>query len=372
MAEYQSEILQLLFHLFNFDPNNSTTLSMSDSSNLESGHQSQKQRTDQAVPRDPPGTYAVNVLLGARAERMRHVSDAACIPDGRVKLGDHEVDRRPGPPSQQPVQQPVQQHNQSSPSLRSPSLYDPSMIQSSSSAGPQQSHTSVVAIPPSDSRRPPQPLTAQKANEQRINQVAASLDLPLPYPNSGLGEPNVRPIAREKLPPTPISVSQQGATTVSNPAPRSWPLNPNAPVFNPPFTDTNRPLRETLPSGGGPTMPDTTHLVYTHIHHRESSIPHLPHVILPLLRALPAHYFREDGSVDLSIQWVISQVGYAHFEPGPSGRAILTSSSWLRNEGTAQHGLPARFIQWLTTDTGGGVLHVPSNEAKQFLVYRSS
>jgi hypothetical protein len=92
---------------------------------------------------------------------------------------------------------------------------------------------------------------------------------------------------------------------------------------------------------------------------------HPPDVVIPRLRDLPPEYVQQDGSLTLHLQWVIAQVGYAHFQAGVSGRAELVPNSWIRNEGW-RYGLPKGVIRWLAGGFQGGIFRVSRQESARF------
>lgn len=147
-------------------------------------------------------------------------------------------------------------------------------------------------------------------------------------------------------------------------------LNPTAMPFRPVDASiASQPaiLREPPPPPAY-RYPETgvrPHLVYTEINHVRAPTMHPARVVIPRLRELPDDYIQEDGSVELHLQWVIAQAGYAHFEAGGNGRAQLVQDSWIRFDGRV-YGLSGEIIRWLAGEIPGGILRVSVQDAARF------
>jgi hypothetical protein len=172
-------------------------------------------------------------------------------------------------------------------------------------------------------------------------------------------------------PAIPTRIQQQIPVEQRQQSARAHPesiLNPLATPFSPahpiPPTGLNFPRAAQLPAPSAGTR-SRPHLVYTEIGHMRFPTMHPPEVVIPRLRELPAQYIHEDGGVELHLQWVIAQIGYAHFQAGESGRAELVPNSWFHSLGEV-YGLSRNVIRWLAGRIPGGVLRVPPQEAVHF------
>jgi len=188
---------------------------------------------------------------------------------------------------------------------------------------------------------------------------------------SGAQEPE------QKQPAPPADPSRQQAASRLElrkfPLPRSLlaessSSSPLASCFastGPPLNAPNEPaaMRPPLPPPP-PSAHNRPHFVSTVNAYKNRKTMNNPREVIPRFQDLPREHYNADGSVNLQIQWVIAQAGYAHFEGRPGQRAVLVSNSWIRN--ATEYGIPRSVIIWLTDSNGGGILHVPASQARSF------